>query len=457
MKISKAIYWIRNNIKNFLYNYFTTFIILFRNIKNSFLFTDLLIKKKLLFINPKNFQKNNIDNDYKKEKKIVIVIGSLTRGGAERQVLKLAEYLLIKRIKVKIFSIENKKKKSQTFSIPKNIHVDYIKIKKFNFISAVDRKFFDSLNKLNFFSKYEKEKSLALYNYLKNEKPDVVHAFLDFNCIISGYVSQYLNIRRIILSTRNVSPNHFLLWRPYFKEFYKSLLKFNNITLVNNSKAGAKSYEKWLGIKKNSIKIIYNIFDFNKRIKFKKIHFKKKLNSINFGSLIRLDPEKNPEYLLKLANNLIKQNSNYYFYILGNGILQNKIKKYIKRKKLAKNIKLLGIKDNIYDYLKFFDFTLLTSKQEGTPNVLLESQRVGTRVITTDSGGSKESFIKKYSGFLIGGKSTVEDCKIINNIVSNNSKLKKLDLKIIKKKLRKFSPSHAVRQVLNLYKSKHYY
>ena len=235
------------------------------------------------------------------------------------------------------------------------------------------------------------------------------------------------------------------------------MLKFNNITLVNNSKAGAKSYEKWLGIKKNSIKIIYNIFDFNKRIKFKKIHFKKKLNSINFGSLIRLDPEKNPEYLLKLANNLIKQNSNYYFYILGNGILQNKIKKYIKRKKLAKNIKLLGIKDNIYDYLKFFDFTLLTSKQEGTPNVLLESQRVGTRVITTDSGGSKESFIKKYSGFLIGGKSTVEDCKIINNIVSNNSKLKKLDLKIIKKKLRKFSPSHAVRQVLNLYKSKHYY
>ena len=78
MKISKAIYWIRNNIKNFLYNYFTTFIILFRNLKNSFLFTDLLIKKKLLFINPKNFQKNNVDNNYKNEKKIVIVIGMST-------------------------------------------------------------------------------------------------------------------------------------------------------------------------------------------------------------------------------------------------------------------------------------------------------------------------------------------------------------------------------------------
>ena len=452
MKISKPIYWIRNNIKNFLYTHFHTFIILFRNIKNSLLFTDLLIKKKLLFINPENFEKNNIGNDYKKQKKIVIVIGGLTRGGAERQVLKLAEYLIKKKIKVKIFSIENKKKKSQTYSIPKNIHVDYIKIKRFNFINSVDRKFFDSLNKLNFFSKYEKEKCLALYNYFKNEKPDVVHAFLDFNCIITGYVGQYLNIRKIILSTRNVSPDHFLLNRPYFKEFYKSLLKFKNITLVNNSKAGGKSYEEWLGIKKNSIKITHNIFDFNKKIKLKKIQFKKKLNSIHIGSIIRLDPEKNPEYLLRLANNLIKQNSNYFFYILGYGILKNKLKNFIKKKKLTKNIKLLGLKDNIYDYLNFFDFTLLTSKEEGTPNVLLESQRVGTRVITTDSGGSKEVFIKKYSGYSIKGKSVIDDSKIINNITNKNMHTKKLDLKIIKKKLKKFSPSHTVQQVLNLYK-----
>lgn len=275
---------------------------------------------------------------------------------------------------------------------------------------------------------------------------------MDFNCIISGYVGQYFNIRKIILSTRNVSPNHFLLWRPYFKEFYKSLLKFKNIILVNNSRAGAKSYEKWLSIKRNSIKITYNIFDFNKKIKFKKIHLRKKLNSINIGSLIRLDPEKNPVYLLRLANNLIKQNPNYYFYILGTGILQNKLKNYIKRKKLAENIKLLGNKDNVYDYLKFFDFTLLTSKEEGTPNVLLESQRVGTKVITTNSGGSKEVFIKNYSGYLIGGNSVLEDCKIINNIVYENTKLKKLDLKIIKKKLKKFSPSYSVQQVLNLYK-----
>jgi glycosyltransferase involved in cell wall biosynthesis len=288
-----------------------------------------------------------------------------------------------------------------------------------------------------------------LYSYLKKENPDVIHAFLDFPCISSGYVSLYLNIRKVLLSTRNVSPNHFLLFRPYFREFYKSLLKFKNITLVNNSKTGARSYENWLNIKKNSIKVTYNIFDFNQKIKLKKI--KKKLNSINFVSIFRLDPEKNPEYVLRLAKNLIQQNSNYYFYIIGVGLLKTKLEKYIKKNLLNKNIRLLGIKNNIYDYLNFADYTLLTSRQEGTPNVLLESQKVGTPIITTDAGGAKEAFIRNYSGYLIGNKSIKEDCNIINNIVQATIN-KKLDLNIIKKKLNKFSPLNSTKQVLNLYK-----
>jgi glycosyltransferase involved in cell wall biosynthesis len=74
-------------------------------------------------------------------------------------------------------------------------------------------------------------------------------------------------------------------------------------------------------------------------------------------------------------------------------MLASKLKIYVKKNKLANNIKLLGNKNNVYDYLSFFDYTLLTSKSEGLPNILLESQRVGTRVITTDAGGAKEAII----------------------------------------------------------------
>lgn len=432
--------------KNFIYIYCYNYLINLRKIKNSLFFCDLFIRKKLLFINQKFSNKNKFIK--KNNSKIILVISSLSRGGAERQVLKLAENLIKKKLKCKIVSIV-KLKKDLTYYVPKHIHVDYLNRKKFNITDCNDREFLNDLKKLNFFSIFEKESILGLYNYLKKEDPDIVHAFLDFPCIISGYISLYLNIRKVILSTRNVSPNHFLLFRSYFREFYKLLLKYKKIILVNNSKAGARSYEMWLNIKKNSIKTSYNIFNFDQKIKLKKI--KKKINSINFVSIIRLDPEKNPEYILKLAKNLIQQNSNYYFYIIGTGFLKKKLEKFIKKNQLSKNIKLLGIKENIFDYLNFADYTLLTSKEEGTPNVLLESQKVGTPVITTNSGGSKETFIRNYSGHLLEKKSIKKDCDIIHNIVRTTIN-KKLDLKIIKKKLNKFSHFNSVQQTLKLYK-----
>jgi len=451
-KLSKIYYKYKNKYKNFIYINFYSFIIYYRNIKSFLFFSDLIIKRKLFFLDPKNFQYNSF-SDKIKYKKIILVIGKLTRGGAERQVLKLAEYLIKKKIKVKIISIKNQSKKNLTYSLSKNIKVDYLKIIKFAPLTTDDQNFFISLKKINFFTKWEKEYCLALYRYLKKENPDVIHAFLDFHSITSGYIAQYLGTKKIILSTRNLSPDRFLLNRSYFREFYKSLLKFDNVTLVNNSNEGCASYEKWLGLKKNSIKLTNNIFDFNKKIKLRPLKFiKKDINTVSIGSIIRLDAEKNPIYLIKLAEHLVKKDPNYYFYILGIGMLSSKLKKYIQKKKLTNNIKLLGNKDNIYDYLNSFDYTLLTSKAEGTPNVLLESQRVGTRVITTDAGGAKEAIIKNYSGYFIGGKSIIKDGKKINDIVYKNNKLKKLDLRIIKKKLKKFSPRNSVQQVLDLYK-----
>jgi glycosyltransferase involved in cell wall biosynthesis len=456
MKIKKKLSQIyrkyKNICKNFIYINFYSFIIYYRKIKSFLFLSDLIINKKLSFLNPENFKSNSYQNNNRKYKKIILVIGRLTHGGAERQVLRLAEYLAEKKFKVKIFAIKNKSKKDLTYSLSKNIKIDYLKIEKFTPLTTTDKNFLISLKKINFFTNWEREYCLALYGYLKKEKPDIIHSFLDFHCITSGYVAQYIKTKKVILSTRNLSPDRFLLNRPYFKEFYKSLLKFDNIVLVNNSNEGCASYEKWLGLKRDSIKLTNNIFDFNKEIKLRPLKLiNKDINLVNIGAIIRLDPEKNPVYLIKLAEHLVRNNPNYYFYILGTGLLASKLKKYIKKNKLTNNIKLLGNKNNIYDYLNFFDYTLLTSKSEGLPNVLLESQMVGTPVITTDAGGAKEAIIKNYSGYFIGGESIKKDSKKIKDIVLKNSKSQKIDLRVIKKKLKKFSPLIAVQQVLDLY------
>ena len=47
------------------------------------------------------------------------------------------------------------------------------------------------------------------------------------------------------------------------------------------------------------------------------------------------------------------------------------------------------------------DVLLLCSFKEGTPNVVLEAQWVGTPVVATDAGGTREAVDEGRSGFIV--------------------------------------------------------
>jgi len=312
------------------------------------------------------------------------------------------------------------------YKINKKIKIDFIqtKVPKEYYLN---HPLYFCIKNLSFFTLYEKLHFLKLFDYLKKENPHCTHAFLDFYSIISGFIGIILNTPKIVLSARNVSPNKFVFYRSYFKECYKYLSKYNNITLINNSIAGSNSYNKWLKLKKNKFKVINNIYDFNKKIRIQPINAKKE-NTINIGSIMRLDPEKNPMYFLGLAKFIITKNKNYYFYLMGEGVLKDKVVKFIKKYKLNKNILLLKNTNNVYDYLHFFDLFLLTSDYEGTPNVVLESQHVGTPVIFKNAGGTAEALIKNYTGYLLNKNSFIDDYKIIKKLAGKKNFLIKRDI-----------------------------
>ena len=444
IKIIKKIFFIiKDCFKNKFPIIYYKLLLLRSFVLNNVTINDILIKKIILNNKFKqiNYKRNN-------KKKIILVIGNLTHGGAERQILRLAELLVQKNYNVKVASLIHGGKKLK-YKINKKIKIDFIQTK-------VSKKYYLNhplylwIKNLSFFNLYEKLHFLKLYDYLKKENPNCTHAFLDFYSIISGFIGIILNTPKIILSARNVSPNNFVFYRSYFKECYKYLSKYNNITFINNSIAGCNSYNKWLKLKKNKFKVINNIYDFNKKIKIHPINVKRE-NSINIGSIMRLDPEKNPMYYLGLAKFIITKNKNYYFYLMGEGALKDKVKKFIKKYNLSKNVLLLKNTNNVYDYLHFFDLFLLTSDYEGTPNVVLESQHVGTPVIFKNAGGTAEALIKNYTGYLLNKNSFIDDYKIIKKLVGKKNFLIKRDIKKIKRKLDKFLPVNSLKKTLDIY------
>jgi glycosyltransferase involved in cell wall biosynthesis len=419
------------------------FLLLKSFVLNNIVINDFLVKK---IITKTKFEKINFKKDF--QNKIILVIGKLSHGGAERQVLRLAEYLIKKKYNVKIVSLVYGSKQVK-YKIDKNIKIDFVQTK-VNKKYYLNHFLYPTIKNLHFFSMYEKLQFLKLFDYLKKENPYCIHAFLDFYSIISGFAGIILNTPKVILSTRNVSPYNFTFYRSYFKECYKYIAKFNNIKLINNSVAGCSSYNKWLKLKGKKFKLVNNIYDFNKKIKINFIKIKKK-NSINIGSIMRLDPEKNPFYFLELAKFIIAKNPNYYFYLMGDGVLKGAVKNFIKKHNLKKNIILIKNKNNIHDYLHFFDAFLLTSNFEGTPNVVLESQHVGTPIFFKKSGGTAEALIKNYTGYLLKNSSIYDNLKIIKNLTNKKKFFIKRDIIKIKKSLSKFLPENSVRKIINIY------
>ena len=166
------------------------------------------------------------------------------------------------------------------------------------------------------------------------------------------------------------------------KYLYKIIYNLADRVIVNSI-----DFKKELKNKFNLDSIsIYNPLNKNeilksstKRVDIK--FFKKK--SLNIISVARFSEQKDHESLIKSIN-ILKSNFNIKLLLIGSGPEKFKINNLIKKFKLQKYIKIIKFKKNPYPYIKKSDLFVLSSKYEGSPNVLLEAITLKKFVISSD-------------------------------------------------------------------------
>ena len=94
-------------------------------------------------------------------------------------------------------------------------------------------------------------------------RPRIVHTWLDYTNVKAGLAAAVIGVPRIVLGTRSVGPTHFAFFQPYMREAYRALAARPNVCLLNNSEAGARNYERWLGLRRGTFKVVRNGFDFS--------------------------------------------------------------------------------------------------------------------------------------------------------------------------------------------------
>ena len=389
--------------------------------------------------------------------KIIYLIPSLGVGGAERQLINLINYLSkpLTLKEHKEFEILLVCFNLKTFSNDFYLSQLANKIRIIDLSEGIGFKLM--IKELRKNKKYFwLGKNIIYFNRLEElvalEKPQILHAWLDTPSICGAIAGISKKVPNIVVSTRSINPSNFLSNRFYRKSVYQALSNFKQITFLNNSNAGAISYEKWLGFKKGYIKVIYNGFETESLKTFYSNQIQKSESSkIIIGGVMRFNYEKNLDLWLKVAKILSQKSVLINFVIIGGGHELSRVRRRIKKFELTKLIELVKPTNNVYDHMSKFDVLLLTSRIEGLPNVLIEAQLLGIPVVSTDCGGASETFINSSSGILVGSYNPELIADTLFLLASDTEALSKYSVNATEQAAQRFDIDTIAQQYVDIY------
>lgn len=106
--------------------------------------------------------------------------------------------------------------------------------------------------------------------------------------------------------------------------------------------------------------------------------------------LCRISEEKRPILMLKVFEELLKEDRNLLLLVVGDGDVLPEMKKIAEEHKLMDSIIFFGMQDNVKAFYKLADVSVICSLYEGLTITTYESLAMGTPVVTADVGGQKE-------------------------------------------------------------------
>jgi glycosyltransferase involved in cell wall biosynthesis len=360
---------------------------------------------------------------------LVLMIGTLGPGGAERQaamtVIGLAERGY-QQLRVICTSLQHE---SARFFLP-NLEQHGVPVSDLQSINRQDEL---DLTQVLIATESLLPPSLrdaaAYIRAISRDQPLVVHLWLDEVNIKAGIAAVALGIPRIILGLRSLPPCNFSLHQPYMREAYRWLVKQPGVKLLNNSRAGARAYEHWLGIPEDTIRVVHNGFDFDISYlekcrslakDYRELHGVSTTSPV-IGTVIRLTEEKRPLLWLEIAAQVRRLCADAQFLVVGDGPLRSELELRADQEDLRGAVTFVGHEKKALEAMAAMDIFLLTSRAEGLPNVLVEAQAIGVPVVTTNVGGALETLRDRVTGWVLENDDSCYVADIIVRLVRDEA------------------------------------
>lgn len=298
-------------------------------------------------------------------KNIAIIVPSLKGGGAERVVSLLSQelskkynlYLIVfdsdalaysyggKLVDINVKS--NKNILMKIVNVIRRVH-KVRKVKKQNSIHY-SISFLSSANIINILSKQDDKVIISIRSHLSKRKKNVITNII-----------KYLN-----------------------KVLYNIP---DNIIAISNGVA--KDLIKEYNLDRRLVSFIYNPIDIKKvnEFSFESMQNNNLFEGNNFTiiNVGRLSNAKGQWHLIRSISYIKEEIPNFKLLILGQGELEDFLKKLVKKLGLYDMVEFLGYQKNPFKYIRKSDLFVFSSLYEGFGNVLIEAMACGTPIISTD-------------------------------------------------------------------------
>jgi len=181
--------------------------------------------------------------------------------------------------------------------------------------------------------------------------------------------------------------------KEYTPDVIRQFFKFDKILVISNKlkeemqKVAQSEKEKQAVIK------IFNPIDKDDTLK--------KANTIindypfsdttpTFITIGTVYPQKGYDRLLDVHKKLIDGGLKHQIIIIGDGFDFENIRTKLNDLSITETVKMLGFRDNPYPYLQKADFYIMSSRHEGFPTIIAEALILNKPIVSTDVSGIKD-------------------------------------------------------------------
>ena len=352
--------------------------------------------------------------------KIVHIIGALVYGGAERLLLDICRKIDKTQFDISVIVLRQNNDLAKQFEdagIPVTI--------------------FEKKGKLDF-GVIER-----LADYLRLQKPDIVHTHLFAGEFWGFMACHQAKIKNVICTKHGIVKEDFL--RDYLIK--KATRKMKRVIAISQAVQDYVLLEMKVGVKK--ISVIYNGIDTDKFYGLSRPILSGE--TLSLGCVGRLSKEKGQKHLIRACRFL--KAPDWKLYLVGDGPMREELEQLSKSLGLEANIVFCGSQADVRPYLDKMDIFVLPSISEGLSLAVLEAASAAKLIIASNVGGLPEIITDKETGLLFTPKNIEQLVSHINWAYEHKEQAQKMALALQQQVMQKFDIDKTIKQYEDLYRN----